>query len=109
MLVIYTLLFYNNTNVSIDRDSYRDSLRSKDNTFSTNFNFTNNAINNNPSNNKNLYMGKSSNLKVIKEEEKIEDNDIIYYPFTFNKILEHFNRKGKIKDNLDNIKSSIVK
>jgi hypothetical protein len=100
-----TFTFTNtNNNISFDKDI----------TISTNFNLnTNTNLNANPNNNnnnKNIFMPKSGNLMIIKEEKKIaEDKSLAYYPFTFNKILEHFNRKGKIKENLDKIRDSIVK
>lgn len=91
--------FRDTNEFSIDTINNLSMENSRENTFTSNFN---------NNNNKNLFARKSSNLKVIKEEQKLEGIDFVYYPFTFNKILEHFNRKGKIKDNFDKIKNSIV-
>lgn len=50
------------------------------------------------------------NINIIKEEaeEKIDINEVIYLPMTFNKILEYFNNKGKIRANINKIKNTIV-
>ncbi len=50
------------------------------------------------------------NINIIKEEqeEKPDDNEVIYLPMTFNKILEYFSNKGKIRTNINKIKNTIV-
>jgi len=51
----------------------------------------------------------ASKLKTIEEEEKKEDSEeVIYLPFSFNRILEHFNNKGKIRENFKKIEKTIV-
>lgn len=50
------------------------------------------------------------NINAIKEEQedKFNINEVIYLPMTFNKILEYFNNKGKIRSNINKIKNTIV-
>lgn len=50
------------------------------------------------------------NINTIKEEteEKADVNEVIYLPMTFDKILEYFNNKGKIRANTNKIKNTIV-
>jgi len=67
--------------------------------------------NNNKTNNENSdYNKEIRDIKTIKEEpeDKIDVSEVIYLPMTFNKILEYFNNKGKIRANINKIKSTIV-
>jgi hypothetical protein len=41
-------------------------------------------------------------------DNDIENEEIIYLPMSFNNILEHFNNKGKIRENIKKIKNTIV-
>lgn len=59
--------------------------------------------------NRNYFQNSSNKLKVIEEEKKNEDDEVIYLPMSFNKILEHFNNKGKIRENIKKIKKTIVR
>ena len=49
-------------------------------------------------------------INTIKEEQedKFDINEVIYLPMTFNKVLEYFNNKGKIRANINKIKNTIV-
>lgn len=55
----------------------------------------------------NNVIGNMSNPKD-EQELKFNINEVIYLPMTFNKILEYFNNKGKIRANLNKIKNTIV-
>ena len=50
---------------------------------------------------------KISSFRHVEKKPKAEN--IIYLPMTFNKILEYFSKKGKIRTNLNKINSTIVK
>jgi hypothetical protein len=56
----------------------------------------------------NKNFNNNTKLKIIEEEEKVNKQEVIYLPMSFNKILEYFNNKGKIRSNINKIKSTIV-
>lgn len=43
------------------------------------------------------------------DKPRLNYNEIVYLPMTFNKILEYFNNKGKIRSNINKIKTAIVR
>lgn len=59
--------------------------------------------------NRNHFIQNSSKLKVIEEEKNHKEEEVIYLPMSINKVLQHFNSKGKIRGNLNNIKNTIVR
>ena len=67
-------------------------------------------LNHDITNDFNNEINDKNNLNTIKEEkeDKMNNNDVIYLPMTFNKILEYFDNKGKIRTNINKIKNTIV-